>query len=156
MFVKVDKTNQVVQYPYTLDMFRAENRNVSLPPNLGNSLLARYYIFPVITAAEPEYEKSTQYITEDTTPVFVDGNWIVSWSVSEKSEDRIAIDTRVRSIAIRKERDALMAETDWVSIRAIDTGSNVSTDWMEYRQALRDITSQSGFPWDVAWPVKPN
>lgn len=28
-------------------------------------------------------------------------------------------------------------------------------DMAEYRQSLRDITTQTGFPYDVAWPVKP-
>jgi hypothetical protein len=27
--------------------------------------------------------------------------------------------------------------------------------WATYRQALRDITAQAGYPWDIQWPTKP-
>jgi len=54
----------------------------------------------------------------------------------------------------RIRRDALLAECDWVALRAIETGES-STGWLEYRQALRDITMQSGFPHDIAWPEVP-
>ena len=31
----------------------------------------------------------------------------------------------------------------------------MSSDWATYRQALRDVPSQSGFPHDITWPEKP-
>jgi hypothetical protein len=52
---------------------------------------------------------------------------------------------------VRRERNQLLRESDWVS------GSDVtmSEDWRTYRQALRDIPSQEGFPNDVTWPTSP-
>jgi len=55
----------------------------------------------------------------------------------------------------RAKRDRLLIESDWVTIRATDTGSPVPTEWQTYRQALRDITAQAGFPDTIDWPVKP-
>ena len=55
----------------------------------------------------------------------------------------------------RAERDRLLTESDWVTIRATDTGDPVPTEWLDYRQALRDITEQSGFPDNVEWPQEP-
>ena len=53
---------------------------------------------------------------------------------------------------VRQERDSLLSETDWMA------GSDVtmSDAWRTYRQALRDVPAQSGFPNDVTWPTKPS
>lgn len=56
---------------------------------------------------------------------------------------------------IKTKRDALLRETDWVSLRAADQGQPVSNAWKTYRQALRDLTAQPGFPNSVVWPSKP-
>lgn len=42
----------------------------------------------------------------------------------------------------RPEREKLLKETDWVVVRAAETGTSVPQEWQEYRQALRDITKQ--------------
>ena len=55
----------------------------------------------------------------------------------------------------RAKRDRLLTESDWVTIRAMDTGNPVPTEWQTYRQALRDITEQTGFPEEIAWPQEP-
>jgi len=55
----------------------------------------------------------------------------------------------------RAKRNRLLADSDWVTIRATDTGTAVPTDWQTYRQALRDITEQTGFPENIDWPTKP-
>jgi hypothetical protein len=63
--------------------------------------------------------------------------------------------------AIRTKRDKLLAETDWVTVKAVDQnaqdslGIQVPQVWLDYRQALRDITEQAGFPNEVTWPVAP-
>ena len=55
----------------------------------------------------------------------------------------------------RAERDRLLTESDWVTIRATDTGDPVPTEWQTYRQALRDIPEQTGFPEEIEWPQEP-
>jgi len=55
----------------------------------------------------------------------------------------------------RAKRDRLLTESDWVTIRATDTGTAVPTEWQTYRQALRDVTEQTGFPEEIEWPEKP-
>ena len=52
---------------------------------------------------------------------------------------------------VRSERNSLLAETDYLALSDTTLSSEMST----YRQALRDITSQSGFPTNVTWPTKP-
>tara|TARA_R110002072_G_C7800840_1_gene521655 strand:+ start:610 stop:891 length:282 start_codon:yes stop_codon:yes gene_type:complete len=53
---------------------------------------------------------------------------------------------------VRKERDALLAACDW---RA-STDVTMSDDWTTYRQALRDVPAQAGFPTSVTWPSEPS
>ena len=52
---------------------------------------------------------------------------------------------------IRQERDGLLAETDWCA----NSDVIMSDDMTTYRQALRDITDQDGFPTNITWPTKP-
>ena len=42
-----------------------------------------------------------------------------------------------------------------MAIKAFEGGTTVSADWATYRQALRDVTAQTGFPNDITWPEKP-
>jgi len=55
----------------------------------------------------------------------------------------------------REERNRLLAKSDWMVVRAYDTGEALAPEWQEYRQALRDITQQSGFPDSIQWPQEP-
>jgi len=52
----------------------------------------------------------------------------------------------------RAERDALLTASDWTQVAdaPVDTAA-----WATYRQALRDIPSQSGFPDNITWPQEP-
>jgi hypothetical protein len=51
----------------------------------------------------------------------------------------------------RSERNRLLSETDWMAL----SDNTMTPEWASYRQALRDITAQEGFPYDVTWPTKP-
>ena len=55
---------------------------------------------------------------------------------------------------IRSQRDNLLSQSDWVIIKAKETGSNISTEWKNYRQNLRDITKQVDVD-SLNWPTKP-
>jgi hypothetical protein len=56
---------------------------------------------------------------------------------------------------VRATRDALLAESDWIVIMHTERGTNIPAEWEIYRQSLRDITAQPGFPHNVTWPTKP-
>jgi hypothetical protein len=57
--------------------------------------------------------------------------------------------------SIRSRRDSLLKDSDWVVIMHTEKGTNIPMEWEVYRQALRDITGQAGFPYEVTWPTKP-
>jgi len=54
--------------------------------------------------------------------------------------------------SVRDERTKKLAETDWTQLT--DAPVN-SAAWGTYRQALRDVTAQETFPWEVTWPTAP-
>lgn len=64
--------------------------------------------------------------------------------------------------SIREERDVKLMESDWVVVKAVDQnaqdglGIQIPQVWLDYRQALRDIPDQDGFPLNVIWPTKPS
>ena len=51
----------------------------------------------------------------------------------------------------RQERNALLAETDWWAV----ADRTMTQAEIDYRQALRDVPAQAGFPENVTWPTKP-
>lgn len=82
---------------------------------------------------------------------FIDGVWVepdLEPESVEETEEEVA--QRVRSI-----RDVLLASSDWIVVKAYESGTPVPDAWVSYRQALRDITEQAGFPYEVTWPTKP-
>jgi hypothetical protein len=54
---------------------------------------------------------------------------------------------------VRESRDQLLAESDWTQVADAPV---VQLEWATYRQALRDIPQQAGFPENVTWPEEPN
>lgn len=59
------------------------------------------------------------------------------------------------SESIKAQRDKLLAESDWVGLKDVKLPKERYTAWAEYRQKLRDITKQEGFPNNVVFPEKP-
>ena len=56
---------------------------------------------------------------------------------------------------IRATRDYLLTETDWVVVKHNELSAPIPQEWLDYRQALRDITEQTGFPEEIEWPQEP-
>ena len=54
---------------------------------------------------------------------------------------------------VRAQRDKLLADTDWTQVADAPVDQAA---WATYRQALRDIPQQAGFPENVTWPEEPN
>ena len=52
----------------------------------------------------------------------------------------------------RSERDVLLSQSDWTQVADAPVDHQA---WADYRQALRDVPQQAGFPTDINWPSKP-
>lgn len=70
-----------------------------------------------------------------------------AWAALVKQHD---YDTA--AAAVRAERDRLIGATDWTVLADAKT---TKADWKTYRQKLRDVPEQAGFPYAVEWPVLP-
>ena len=79
----------------------------------------------------------------------------IDWTQMKTAEQIEAERLERASESARSQRDRLLTESDWVTIRATDTGDPVPTEWVDYRQALRDIPEQTGFPEEIEWPQEP-
>jgi hypothetical protein len=154
MHVLVSNGN-VENYPYTIGNLRRDNPNTSFPKKPSDELLENFGMFRVTKVDRPTYDH-TKNITEGT-PVLTDGVWTQVWNVTDATAEEIAERTEAQAESVRAERDRKLADTDWVTIKALETGESVPTDWATYRQALRDITDHENFPYleDADWPVKP-
>ena len=58
-----------------------------------------------------------------------------------------------QATSVRATRDTKLAESDWTQARDVTLANDA--DWQAYRQALRDVPTQEGFPWSVTWPEQP-
>lgn len=63
--------------------------------------------------------------------------------------DRLAAEEPAK--LARRERDRLIAQTDWWAL----ADRTMTEEQILYRQSLRDVTKQAGFPDNIIWPVKP-
>ena len=54
-------------------------------------------------------------------------------------------------VDIKKYRTELLAETDWWAVQ----DRTMTQAEKDYRQALRDVPAQEGFPTNIVWPTKP-
>jgi len=60
------------------------------------------------------------------------------------------LDPYAEMVALSK-RNRLLSDTDWMAL----SDNAMTTEMASYRQALRDITGQAGFPYSMIWPTKP-
>ena len=86
------------------------------------------------------------HLTWDGTTVSADDTAKTAWELAEEWKQ------------IRRERTRLLAETDWVVIKARENGGQVPTAWKTYRVALRDIPSEQSSKTkysEITWPTRP-
>ena len=102
----------------------------------------------------------------------IDGKWYTKWNLGPSFFQTEDADGNVTTAAeneanykaskdaeqaksVRASRDTKLSETDWRVIKAAETATTLDAAWATYRQALRDVTAQSGFPWTITWPDAP-
>lgn len=79
--------------------------------------------------------------------------WHTKYSVADMDDEAKAATDANQAASQRAERNRRLSETDWTQGK--DIPDSISTVWATYRQALRDVPAQAGFPWDINWPQQP-
>jgi len=101
-----------------------------------------------------EHNRDTQKLVN--VAAYYEAPFVYTVAVQDKTAEEIATETAEKEAtqanAIRAERDRKLAECDWTQLA--DSTANKAA-WAIYRQALRDVPAQTGFPWTVTWPETP-
>lgn len=149
MFAKIN--NEIIEkYPYTIGDLRKDNPNTSFPSIIPDDVLAEFGVIKVNSIDKPITDYTKNVIESD--PVFDGSSWVQVWVVADASQEEINERIAIKSNEIRSERDAKLASSDWTQL------SDATVDkaaWSVYRQALRDIPQQEGFPYNVIFPATP-
>ena len=156
----------------TISQFRASRPSTSFPRQITTEILDNFGYDPVLngpaaTVTAPYgvsirsgvEEVDGQWFTKFIAgPIFTDyrdveGN--LTTAADNEAAYKAGIDAQVAT-SVRSQRDRLIAETDWIVVKAKETSTNVPAAIKTYRQELRDLPTTSGFPHTVTWPTKPS
>jgi hypothetical protein len=98
----------------------------------------------------PYFDPATQ-VREEGPAVLVDGVWTQNYVVTDLDADVSAAKVHAQWDVVRAERDLLLDKCDWWVTKAIEKNATISAEQHAYREALRDITTQSD-PFNIVWP----
>ena len=147
--------------------WRQANKHISLPRVWTANTLTDLGLTAVLAAPKPSCTDLEQVIGNGVT-TDANGNTVEAWSVVDKFSDTTDEDGGVTTKAeheadytaslvaaketgIRTDRDKRIALTDWTALSDVTMSAEMAT----YRQALRDVPAQAGFPSTIAWPDSP-
>lgn len=150
MYAKIE-SGTVMAYPYGPAELRRDFPNTSFPMPMSDADLAAYDVLPVIPCDPPAHDPVAENCVR-VDPTLQDGQWTETWLVSPASAGEIAQRTDERASQIRAERNRLLADCDWTMLQDAPVNQE---PWATYRQQLRDIPNQAGFPVSVIWPTPP-
>jgi len=143
--------------------FRAMHPNISMPQQLTEATLNDFGADVVFEG--PQATGGTVYQYSQRSGVEqVDGKWYTKYilgpvfvdtedaTAAENEAAYKAIKDAAQAASVRQQRSDKLADCDWTQVADSPVDKAV---WATYRQALRDITSQAGFPWTITWPDAP-
>ena len=146
---------------------RKLNPNVSLPKVWNSNVYETLGIDPVLETPKPDTTGDYKIVVRDGAEQDANNNWVQAWVerdmfsdttedgvTTTKAEHEAAYQARLDTEAaanVRSQRDQKLKETDWMGMSDV----TMSADWATYRQALRDVPTQEGFPHTVTWPEEP-
>jgi len=139
------KLTQGVPAVYSLEQLRADNPNTSFPEIMPLGLLADYGVFEYTRPNVPSVDRMVERVVDGDFLQASDGAWQLAYQTEQLPTDEAEANVRGR-------RAGLLAECDWTQV---DDAPVDKTVWAVYRQELRDIPDQSGFPYNVNWPAAP-
>ena len=128
---------------YSIGQLRRDNPNTSFPKSPSDALLADWSVYPYTVQDQQTVDYMTQTLTQ-TALAQVNGAWTQGWEVSNLPAEDAGRN-------IRNQRDGLLSQTDWMALSDV----HMSPEWAVYREALREMPEQAGYPYSVIWPTKP-
>jgi hypothetical protein len=130
--------------------FRAAFPNTSFPEQLTVGLIGDMGFDVVLEGPQAQ---PTRYQTAFRDGVEeINGKWFTKYSVVDMEEEAKTAKDAEHAKSMRDQRNQKLFDCDWTQLA--DSPENKAA-WATYRQALRDIPTQAGFPWEVQWPTQP-
>ena len=153
MFLKI--ANDVTTHPYNINLLYAEYPNTSFPNNIESDFvsLLDFGVHRVNATEKPSYDALLQKCVE-LAPVLVADEWTQQWQVESLSAPEAQALYDSTAAEVRANRYRLLIETDWTQLK--DVSLAVSNTYTAYRQELRDVSDQPGFPFSITWPALPS
>lgn len=135
----------------TQSELRLENANVSFPKVWNESVYEQLGVDPVLSTNAPNPSGPHKRVALNGAEQNSDGDWVEAWAEQDMTDEEKAVCDQQKADAERRTRNGLLASTDHFAL--VDA---TLTDAMRtYRQALRDIPQQEGFPNTITWPIRP-
>lgn len=103
---------------------------------------------------DEDYVGPTPYFSGDSFDTLVLPEGFTCPSQEELETSALTLINEEEWKSVRKLRNDLLSETDWIVTKSTETKSTISPEWLKYRQELRDLTNQSD-PYNIVWPTKP-
>lgn len=146
MYARIENS-AVAAYPVDL---RREHPNTSFPWDWPGGEVEGVTYALVVPTDVPQVPYTQNF--QEGTPAPRDGRWYQSWAVTDATPEQIAARTDQRGVEVRADRNHRLSMCDWTQLPDAPTDTAA---WAAYRQLLRDLPSQAGFPWEVVWPTPP-
>jgi len=138
-----------INYPYTHQDLKAAHRNIIFPNIIDEQVMLQFNLYEVRQTPKPnDYTKNIS----EGTPILVECVYYQNWEQTDASISEINERIENKWFEIREIRNELLSECDWTQLSDIPT--ETKTEWTEYRQLLRNVTTQSN-PFSIIWPAKP-
>lgn len=133
--------------------YRVAFPNTSFTPNGPDDAWLAEQGYAKVNVWRPHDAKTQKLVPCE--PVY-EAPWVYTVAVADKTQEDMGAASASEAANVRAQRDRLLAACDWRVIKALEAGQGLPADWAAYRQALRDVPSQAGFPWTIDWPHDPN
>ena len=148
-YAQINQQNEVLAFPRTLQQL-VEAAVIGSETATASDLAAAGVVIVepcTIMAPDDEYLKDLQAVRQP------DGTWKETWVRLETTEEYKTAATVRKTQQVLMERQAQLNYSDWTQMPDVVLANK--TEWATYRQLLRDVTAQPGFPWSVTWPTRP-
>lgn len=136
------KVKDGVATPYSMWDLKRDNPNVSFPEEMTHNALSLWSVYPCVEGLVPSLGECEQATRLEIA--LIEGIWTQLFGKEFWPQDQA-------ERFVREKRGTLLKETDWMAL----SDNTISPEWLAYRQALRDVTTQVGFPYSVSWPTPP-
>lgn len=138
----------------TDSQLRSDNPNTSFPQVLTPEIINDFGYDPVLEGPQPTLIPPYQTSVRDGVEE-INGQWFTKYiAVEPDAEGKAAMDAE-QSKRVRSDRNNRLATCDWTQLQDSPLDPDAKAAWQLYRETLRMIPQQAGFPWDVQWPPEP-